>query len=100
MFEAKLKAFAERLTQEHLSQLTKDGVDCQPNRDNCKTDIIPGRKYTKVNIGHSGKYMVENSTGVIFGIKGYGQVHLGHSYGTLDTIDEWYWGSFYARRKT
>lgn len=62
--------------------------------------IKPGPKYTKVDVGpecnRSGKYMVENATGVIFGIKGYGQVHKAHRYGTLATVDEWYWGGYTA----
>ena len=32
--------------------------------------------------------MIENATGVIYGIKGYGRVHTGHRYGTLDTVDD------------
>ena len=65
--------------------------------------VVHGPKYTKVNLGPahniSGKFMVENSTGVIYGIKGYGQVHKGHVYGTLDTVDEWYWGNYGPERK-
>ena len=60
--------------------------------------VIPGPKYTKVDIGPahniSGKYMIENETGIIYGIKGYGKVHKGHRYGTLDTVADWYWGGY------
>lgn len=60
--------------------------------------VIPGRVYTKVNIGTrhsmSGKYMIENATGIIYGIKGYGKVHKGHRYGTLETAAQWYWGDY------
>ena len=56
----------------------------------------PGPKYTKVDVGTSGKYMVENATGIIYGIKGYGRVHKGHVSGTLDTVDAWYWGGYAA----
>lgn len=61
--------------------------------------VIPGPKYTKVDIGPahniSGKFMIENATGEIFGIKAYGKVHKGHRYGTLDTVADWYWGEYY-----
>lgn len=64
-------------------------------------NIKAGKVYTKVDIGPrhnmSGKYMVDNATGVIYGIKGYGQVHKGHRYGTLDTIHDYYWGGYVAR---
>ena len=60
-----------------------------------KVKIIPGRKYTKVDVGSSGKYMVD-SEGNIFGIKAYGVIHRGHYYGTLDMIDQYYWGDYTA----
>ncbi len=61
--------------------------------------VIPGKKYTKVDVGSSGKYMVDTD-GNIWGIKAYGVVHRGHKYGTLDTINEWHWGEYTATRKT
>ena len=33
--------------------------------------VKPGIKYTKVDVGNSGKYMVVNATGEIYGIKAY-----------------------------
>jgi hypothetical protein len=63
-----------------------------------RVKIVPGPKYTKIDETHSsgqaGKFMVDNATGEIFGIKAYGKVHKGHAYGTLDTIDQWDWGGF------
>jgi hypothetical protein len=60
--------------------------------------VIPGPKYTKVDLGPrhnmSGMFMVENATGIIYGIKGYGQVHKGRMYGTLDTAGQWFWGNY------
>lgn len=65
-------------------------------------EVVPGPKYTKVNWGPehniSGHLMIENATGVIYGIKGYGKVHKGHIYGTLDTVTDWYWGDYYPRK--
>lgn len=59
--------------------------------------IKPGKKYTKIDVGRSGKYMIDKE-GNIFGIKAYGVIHKGHNYGTLDTIDNWYWGGYVARK--
>jgi hypothetical protein len=65
--------------------------------------VVPGPKYTKVNLGPahnmSGKFMIENATGVIYGIKAYGKVHKGHMYGTLETVDQWYWGNYSPERR-
>ncbi len=65
--------------------------------------VVPGPKYTKVDIGPkgnmSGKYMIDNATGEIFGIKGYGRIHRAHRYGTLDTVNDWYWGGYVGERR-
>lgn len=59
--------------------------------------VVPGKKYTKIDVctpQQSGRYMIVNETGEIFGIKAYGVIHRGHAYGTLDTANEWYWGEY------
>jgi hypothetical protein len=63
-----------------------------------KTTVKEGKKFTKVDVGTSGKFMVENETGNIFGIKGYGVVHTGHFYGTVDTTAEYHWGNYYPEK--
>ena len=60
--------------------------------------VKPGLKYTKVDVGRSGKFMVVNDTGEIFGIKGYGVIHRGKKYGTLDTVNDYYWGEYGPRK--
>jgi len=66
-----------------------------------RVEVKPGPKYTKIDRGPghnmSGFLMVENATGAIYGIKGYGRVHKGHAYGTLATTDQWYWGDYCPR---
>jgi hypothetical protein len=94
----KLNRFAKLVQDQQIARLIKAGLSCQTNIDNCRTSIKPGKKFIKVDVGGSGKYMVEIATGNIFGIKGYGVVHLGHYYGTLDTIDQYYWGDFYPEK--
>lgn len=67
-----------------------------------KAVVIPGRKYTKIDVCYpqqSGRYMVVNETGEIFGIKAYGVINKGHRFGTLDTIDKYYWGGYSAQLK-
>jgi hypothetical protein len=65
-------------------------------------NVRPGKKYTKIDRGpehnRSGFLMIEDATGEIFGIKAYGVPHKGHRYGTLDTIDQWYWGDYGPRK--
>ena len=93
--QEKLKRFAELLEKQQIERLHKDNLACQSNIDNCKVTIKEGKKYIKVDVGSSGKYMID-SEGNIFGIKGYGVIHRGHYFGTLDTIHNYYWGNYIA----
>ncbi len=66
--------------------------------DDETVNVVPGPKYTKIDRGPSrnmsGFLMIENETGRIYGIKGYGKVHKGHYYGTLADAGTWYWGNY------
>jgi hypothetical protein len=94
----KLEAFRSLLERDQLTGLVERQVNCEANRMNCKVTTRPGAKYTKVDIGDSGRYMIVNETGEIFGIKGYGVIHRGHAFGTLDTIHDWNWSDYRAFR--
>ena len=91
----KLTIFARRVERQTIEKLHADDLACDANVRNARVTVKPGKKYAKVDIGSSGRYMVEVSTGNIFGIKAYGQIHKGHFYGTLDTIDDYFWGEYY-----
>ena len=93
-----LQAFAEKVEAETLQNLRERQLDCEANKLNAKTRVIPGRKYTKIDVGTSGKLMVDAS-GTIYGIKAYGVIHKGHCYGTLDTVDQYFWGTYSPTRK-
>lgn len=92
---AKLSVFAALVQVHQQAQLRADKLDCEANLTNAQTSVKIGRKYANVDIGNSGRFMVEIETGAIFGIKGYGKVHRGHQYGTLDTIRDYDWGHYY-----
>lgn len=94
----KLMAFAVKVQAESQHRLREQDLACEANLTNAITWVKFGNKYDKVDIGNSGRFMVEARTGEIFGIKSYGKVHRGHAYGTLDTIDEFYWGEYYPKR--
>jgi hypothetical protein len=95
---AKIEVFAKLVEAQQIDRYKHefDNHDEALIKQCCSTKVIFGPKYTKVNVGGSGKYMVVNETGEIFGIKGYGVIHRGHAYGTLDTINEWFWGGYKA----
>lgn len=97
-YEEKLEAFRAALEHDTRERISRQYANLNPS--SYVAEVVRGRVYDKVNVGTagnmSGRYMVEIRTETIFGIKGYGQVHKGHVYGTLDTIDQWYWGDYYA----
>lgn len=92
----KVQAFAERLEREQRERYAREYPNIDLNHDNYRVKVHVGPKYTRVDFGGSGKYMVVNATGEIFGIKAYGVIHRGHAYGTLDTIDAWDWSDYKA----
>lgn len=92
----KLNRFVELVEKQSIERLHRDGLDCEANLNQARTHSHEGPKYTRVDIGTSGRYMVVNETGEIYGIKAYGVIHRGHYYGTLDTVDEYYWGDYRA----
>ncbi len=94
----KLKQFAELLEKEQIDKLHKDNLACEANIRNSRVSIKEGKKYAKVDVGSSGKYMVDKE-GNIWGIKAYGVIHKGHQYGTLNTIHDWAWGGYTAVKK-
>ena len=93
-----IKDFAKLLLREQLENFGKKYSTDPGNEDDYEVSIRPGKKYTKVDVGSSGKFMVD-AKGNIFGIKGYGVVNKKKHYGTLQTIDQYYWGEYVPHGK-
>ena len=91
------KIVQEQQVERAVKQFGRPAEECL-TLFRCETSVIPGKKYTKVNVGHSGKFMID-AAGNIFGIKGYGVIHKGHHYGNLETVNDWYWGNYSPVRK-
>ena len=94
----KVARFAQVLETQQKERLREQGLACEGNLRNCHVSVKEGNKYIRVDVGDSGKYMVDQE-GNIFGIKAYGVIHRGHRYGTLDTTDQYFWGDYHAYRK-
>lgn len=93
--------FAAVLLEQRRAALLRQYPDSPFMAEEEAVQVKPGPTYTKVDVGPrsnmSGKYMIENATGAIFGIKGYGKVHKGHQYGTLETVETWDWSGYVGR---
>ena len=77
IMQEKIKKFAELLEKQQIERLKACKLDCEANIINVQVHIKEGKKYTKVNVGTSGKYMIDEE-GNIFGIKGYGVINKSH----------------------
>jgi hypothetical protein len=91
-FQAKLTRFVDMFRKESNARLAREFPSLPP--EEIKTKI--GKKYVNVDRRNAGVYMVVIETGEIFGIKGYGVIHRGHYYGTLDTIADFDWSDYRA----
>jgi len=84
--------FAEHIEKQSRIQLMKHKLDCEANWINAKTHVHYGKRWIRVDVGSSGRYMIDQD-GTIYGIKAYGVPHKGHRYGTLDNPtclgDQW-----------
>ena len=90
-----IEEFAKGIEKKSIAQLMRLKLDCDANVKNCETHIHVGRKWTRVDVGSSGRYMIDKE-GRIYGIKAYGVPHLGHYYGTLEHPENLgdHWGKF------
>ncbi len=90
----RLERFRALLQDAQKQELLRRGYNPENHRHGCRVKV--GRKYANVDVGDSGKYMVELATSKIYGIKGYGVIHRGHQYGSLDTLWGWDWSGYAA----
>jgi hypothetical protein len=92
-----INQFAEKVYQDRLIAFAKRKYEHLDPDHECATQVVIGKKYDKVDVGPrsnwSGKFMIDKA-GNIFGIKGYGQINKRKFYGTLETINEWFWGEY------
>lgn len=95
LMKEKIKLLCDKITKESQERLQKQGLACQCNLDNVVAHSHIGNKYIRIDVGTSGRYMVDEEEN-IYGIKAYGVVNKGHYFGTLDTINNYYWGDYKA----
>jgi len=95
--KAKLQLLCDKITNQSRDHLKMLDLGCETNLESAKVTYKIKKKYTYIDTRDSGKYMI-NDEGRIYGIKAYGKIHLGHCYGNLDTIDDFYWGDYTAKK--
>ncbi len=95
--EEKINLLLNKITTETQERLKKGNLGCESNLKNAIARIGKiGNKYIYIDVGSGGKYMIDKKDSKIYGIKAYGQINKHNSFGTLDTIDNYYWGHYNA----
>lgn len=92
----KVLALCAKITEETRARIVANNLACEANLIAAEAHYHTETKYFRVDVGTSGRYMIERSTERIYGIKAYGVINKGHYYGTLDTIDDYFWGEYAA----
>jgi hypothetical protein len=95
----KLEQFRALFEADTIRGYLSKGYNLDLHKRNYEASVKIGSKYARVDRGGSGVYMVDLSTGEIFGVKAYGVIHRGHRYGTLDTINAYDWSGYRAHPK-
>ena len=90
----KINQLAKLIEHDQIDRIFKQNLACDHNILGCQVHVTPKKKYTCVDVGTCGMVMIDNVTGEVYGIKGYGSVNKNRAYGTLDTIYNYYWGEY------
>ena len=96
--QGKLEELRRLIESDQISCLIAKNYACDANILGVKVSIKPRKKYIAIDIGDSGRYLVDNTTGEIYGIKGYGTPNKAHKFGTTDTIYDYHWGDYLAHK--
>lgn len=89
--ETKVNNFVKLIQNDHIERMQNSSSNFV---DVASSDFR--KKYILVDLGTSGRYMIDKETQVIYGVKAYGTVNKNKIYGTLDTINSYFWGDYYA----
>ncbi len=82
-----VEEFAQKVQEGEQASLRRAGLACEANMKEAITTIKCGRKWTKVDRGSSGLYMIDPQ-GEIYGIKAYGVPNYHRHYGNLSNPSE------------
>lgn len=89
-----------RITRETVDRLHADNLACQANIDQAQARVArDGRRFIAISIGTGMRYFIDKRTGLIHPSASWKAPNLKRSFGTLDTVDDFYWGNYEAVAK-
>ena len=93
-----IEDFRQRVEGDGIMRLEKEGRCNASTIAQRRAYIKLGIKYMKVDVGDSGRFMVDVE-GNIFGIRSYGRINKEKHYGNLQTTDLYSWGGYIPKLK-
>ena len=93
-----IEDFRRRVEWDGIMRLEKEGRCNASTIAQRRAYIKLGIKYMKVDVGDSGRFMVDVE-GNIFGIRSYGRINKQKHYGNLQTTDLYSWGGYIPKLK-
>jgi hypothetical protein len=102
LLQQRVEDYYKKYTAEHNAWDKKQGgegnVDYHIHKQSWQVKVKPGVKYTKINVGDSGKFMVDNETGGLYFIKGYGVIDKKKYFGTVENLlkntNKWWYDGY------
>ena len=82
--QEKIEQFAALVQEQEKQAIIRLCGSLNGNEKAYLTHIKPKKKYVYVDVGNSGRYILEDEN--VYGCKAYGVIHRGHFYGSLDDI--------------
>ena len=94
---ATIEYLLHKITVDTLKRLGEDGLDCAANQRNAVAEVHrDGRKYVAIAVGRGVRYFVSKDSAGIYASAGRDKPNFSRFFGTLFTIDEFFWGNYEA----
>ena len=95
---AVIQAFCDTLQTKIKEYRERAGYTSSIHDEITKVKHVVGKKYDKINVGDSGKFMFNNTNGRLYFIKGYGRVDEKKCFGNiidiLNSPDTWWYDGY------
>lgn len=90
--------FVEELQRKVDDYRERESYENSVHDQHHKVKYVPGKKYGKINIGGSGRFMFEYVTGDLYFIKGYGTIDKKKFFGNIQDLvrlpDNWWFEGY------
>jgi len=91
------KKFTAHFNDRDKKQGKERNVDYHIHEREWQVDVKPGKNYIKIDVGSSGKFMVDENNGLYF-IKGYGVIDKKKYFGKLENLikdqNKWWYDGY------